>query len=215
MVLDEKFYQESLVNAAVPQGSILGFTFFLLYIGLHDDVICNTAIYADDTTLCYKCYQTSDLWQQLEMATELESDLWDIVNWGRKWLVDFNTGKTQLISFELSNETGYYWCENGQVCSGGKIIFNMLALPLSSNFDLTVKLCLLLKLPTRNWSFDYIMNFFSPKVALCIYKSITLSIERLKEAVQLCMEWIWIKRKCYIHLFSHTWTACMQSGIQI
>ena len=75
MVLAEKFYQESLVNGAVPQGSILGFTFFLLYIGLRDDVICNTAIYADDTTLYYKCYQASDLWQQLEMAAELESDL--------------------------------------------------------------------------------------------------------------------------------------------
>ena len=75
MVLDEKFSQESLVNAAVPQGSILDFTFFLLYIGLYHDVICNIAIYADDTILYYKCYQASDLWQQLEMATELESDL--------------------------------------------------------------------------------------------------------------------------------------------
>ena len=75
MVLDEKFSQEYLVNAAVPQSSILGFTLFLLYTDLHDDVICNTAIYADDTTLYSKCYQASDLWQQLEMATELESDL--------------------------------------------------------------------------------------------------------------------------------------------
>ena len=120
VVLDGNFSQEYLVNAAVPQGSILGFTLFLLYIDLYDDVICNIAIYADDTTLYSKCYQASDLWQQLEMATELESDLWDIVNWGRKWLVDFNTGKTQLISFELSNDTGCYWCENGQVCSEQK-----------------------------------------------------------------------------------------------
>ena len=135
VVLDEKFSQEYLVNAAVPQGSILGFTLFLLYIDLHDDVICNTAIYADDTTLYSKCYQASDLWQQLEMATELESDLWDIVNWGRKWLVDFNTGKPQLISFELFNDTGFYWCENGWVCSGEKVIFNLLGLSFSSKFD--------------------------------------------------------------------------------
>ena len=113
VVLDEKFSQEYLVNDAVPEGSILGFTLFLLYIDLYDDVICNIAIYADDTTFYSKCYQASDLWQQLEMATELESDLWDIVNWGRKWLVDFNTGKPQLISFELFNDTGFYWCENG------------------------------------------------------------------------------------------------------
>ena len=59
--------------------------FFLLYINdLPDDIICNTAIYADDTTLCSKCDQASDLWQQLELTSELEPDLWNIVNWGRK-----------------------------------------------------------------------------------------------------------------------------------
>ena len=37
--------------------------------------LCNIAIYADDTTLCSKCDQASDLWQQLELAFEFESDL--------------------------------------------------------------------------------------------------------------------------------------------
>ena len=27
-------------------------------------------------------------------------------HWGRKWLVDFNAGKTQLVSFDQSNNTG-------------------------------------------------------------------------------------------------------------
>ena len=90
MVLDGKSSQEYPVNAAVPQGSILGPTLFLLYINvLPDDVISNIAIYTDDTTLYSKCDQTSDLWKQLELASELEFDLRDTVDWGRKWLINF------------------------------------------------------------------------------------------------------------------------------
>ena len=93
MVLDGKSSQEYPVNAEVPQGSILGPTLFLLYFNdLPDDVICNIAIYADDTILYSKCDQASDLWQQLQLASELESDLQDSVVWGRKWLLDFNAG---------------------------------------------------------------------------------------------------------------------------
>ena len=76
VILDGKSSQEYPVNAQVPQGSILGPTLSLLYInGLSDDVICDIAIYADDTTLDSKCHQASDLWQQLELASALESDL--------------------------------------------------------------------------------------------------------------------------------------------
>ena len=107
VVLDRKSSQEYPVNADVPQGSILGPTLFLLYINdLPDDVICNIATYADDATLYSKCDQASDLWQQLELASELESDLRDTVDWGRKWLVDFNAGKTQLVSFDRPKNTG-------------------------------------------------------------------------------------------------------------
>ena len=38
--------------------------------------------------------QASGLWQQLELASELESDLWDTVDWGRKWVVNLNAEKT-------------------------------------------------------------------------------------------------------------------------
>ena len=77
--------QGYLVNAGVPQGSILGLSLLLQYIkDLPDEVICNIAIYADDTVLYSKCDQASDLWKQLELASELESELQDTVDWGRK-----------------------------------------------------------------------------------------------------------------------------------
>ena len=67
MVLDGISSQEYPVNARVPQGPILDPTLPLLYINdLPGDVICNIAIYVNDTTVYSKCDQASDLWQQLE-----------------------------------------------------------------------------------------------------------------------------------------------------
>ena len=76
MVLNGKSSQENPFNARVREGSILDPLLLLLYINdLLDDVIFDIAIYADDTTLYSKCDQASDSWQQLELASELESDL--------------------------------------------------------------------------------------------------------------------------------------------
>ena len=84
MVLGGSFSEEYLVNAGVPQGSILGPILFLLHINeLPDDVTCNIAIYVDDTTFYSKSDQASDLWQQLELASKLESDLQNTVDWDR------------------------------------------------------------------------------------------------------------------------------------
>ena len=107
VVQDGKSWQEYPVNVEVPQGSILGPTLFLPYINdLTDDVICDIAIHADDTTFYSNCDQPSDLLQQVELAFELESDPWDTVDWGKKWLLNFNTGKTQLVLFDQSNNNG-------------------------------------------------------------------------------------------------------------
>ena len=136
MVVDGKSSQEHPVHAGVPQGSILGPTLFLLYItDLPNDVICDSAIYADNTTLYSTCDQTSDLWQQLELASELKSNLRDAVDWGRKWVVDFNAGKTQLVSFDRPNNT-----DGNDVKMDGAILeekssFRILGLTFSTKLD--------------------------------------------------------------------------------
>ena len=100
VVLDGNSSQGYLVYARVFRESILGPTFFLLYINnCPDDVTCVIAIYAD-TTLYSKA---SDLWQQLGIAYELESDLSDTVEWG-KWNF-FKYFLVDLSFFYMSNNS--------------------------------------------------------------------------------------------------------------
>ena len=122
VVLDGKSSHKYPVNAEVPQGSIRGPTLFLLYINdLPDDIICNIAIYANDTTLYSKCDQvTDDLWQQL-----------DTVDWHRKWLVDFKAGKSQPVLFDRFNNTSAIDVRIDESVLEKKSSFKMLGLTLS------------------------------------------------------------------------------------
>ena len=54
---------------------------------------------------------------------------------GRKWLVNFNAEKIQLVSFDLSNNTDTIDVKmNGSVLEG-KSSFNILGLTFSSKLD--------------------------------------------------------------------------------
>ena len=175
MVLDGNSFQEYPVNAGVPQGSIVGPTLLLLYINdLPDDVICNIAIYAyaDDTTLYSKCDQASHLWQQLELASELESDLRDTVDWGKMWLVDFNAGKTQLVLFDRSNNNGSIDVKMDGSVPDEKSSFKMLGLTFSSKLDWGSYIISIAKTSFKKiGALIRSMKFLSPEVALFLYKS--------------------------------------------
>ena len=175
MVLDGKSSQEYRVNVGVPQGFILGPALFLLYINdLPDDVVCNIAIYADDTTLYSKYDQASGLWQQpeFESESELEFDLQDTVEWGRKWLVDFNAGKTQLVSFDRSNHTCAIDVKMDGSVLEKKSFFKMLGLTFSSKLDWGSYIISVAKTAFKKiGALIHSMKFISSEVALYFDKS--------------------------------------------
>ena len=98
----ERFWMENLhKNIQLMLDLLKAPILVLLYINdLPEDVACDISIYADDITLYSKCDQASDLWQQLELDSKLESDLEDTVDWDKKWLLISMLGK--LDSFCLT-----------------------------------------------------------------------------------------------------------------
>ena len=79
--------------------------------------------------------QASDPWQQLELIFELESDLRDTVDWGKKWVVDFNAGKTHLVLIDRSNNNGSIDVKMDGSFPEEKSSFKVLGLNFSSKLD--------------------------------------------------------------------------------
>ena len=141
------------------------------------------------------CDQASDLWQQLELASEHESDLRDTVDWSRKWLVDFNAGKTQLVPFDQSKNTGATDMKMDGSVLEEKLSFKMLGLTFSSKLYWDSYIVSIAKTSSKKIGFLIrFMKFLSPKVAQHLYKS----------TIRLCMEYcchFWPRApSCYLGL---------------
>ena len=73
------------IEAGVPQGSILGPLFFLVYINdLSDGLTSNPKLFADDTSLFFVIHNINST------ANDLNSDLMKISNWAFQWKMRFN-----------------------------------------------------------------------------------------------------------------------------
>ena len=57
------------------------------------------------------------------------------MDWSSKWLVDFHSGKTQLVSFDQSNNTGAIDLKMDESVFEEKLSFKMLGLTFSSKLD--------------------------------------------------------------------------------
>ena len=108
------------------------------------------------------------------MASEHESELRDTKDWGRRWLVDLNAGKTQLVSFDWSNNTSAIDVKMDGSVTAEKSSVKMLGggLTLSSKFDwcsyiISIAKSAYKKIGTLICS----MKFLSPEFALYLYKS--------------------------------------------
>ena len=196
VVLDGKSSQEYLVNAGVPQESILGPTLSTIHQWPPDDGICSIVTYTDDTTLYSKCSQESDLCQQLELSSELESDLRD-TGLGQEVACWFQCWKTHLVLFHWSKNTGAI-----DVKMDGSVLKEKWSLKMLSllNWIGALTLSLLLKLFPRKlepwfvpWSF-FLLRLLCISLALPnghIWNTVVMS-----ELVLLVASWnCWINYK--------------------
>ena len=88
------------VLAAVPQGSILGQLFFLIYNNdLSDDLSSNPKLFADDAFLFSVAHNKNT------SAKELNNDLQKISNWSYQWKMSFNRDPLKLVQEVIFSRT--------------------------------------------------------------------------------------------------------------
>ena len=75
--------------------------------------------------------------------------IYETLNWSKKWLVDFNAGKTQLVLFDWSNNSGAIDVKMDGSVLEEKSSFKMAGLVSLLNCIGDIILYLLLKLPPR------------------------------------------------------------------
>ena len=117
------------------------------------------------------------------------------MDWGKKWLVDFNAGKTQLVSFDQSNNNGSIDAKMGGSILEEKSSIKMLGLTFSSKLDWGSYIICIAKIASKKIrAIIRSMKFLSPEVALYLYKS----------TIRPCMEYcchVWVGApNCYLDL---------------
>ena len=104
------------------------------------------------------------------------------MDWGKEWLVDFNAGKTQLLSFGQHNNNGSTDVKMDGSVLEEKSSFKMLGLTFSFKLDWGSYIISIAKTVSKKiGDLIHSMKFLSPEVALYQYKS----------TIRPCMEYCW------------------------
>ena len=129
------------------------------------------------------------------MASELESDLRDTVDWGKKWFVDFHAGKSQLVLFDRSNNTSAIDVKMDGFALEGKSSFKMLGLTFYSKLDWDSYIISIAKTASKKiGTLIRSLKFLSPEVALYLYKS------TIRPCIEYCCH-VWAgASSCYLEL---------------
>ena len=114
-----------------------------------------------------------------------------------KWLVDFNAGKTQLVSFDCSNITGAIGLKMDGVVLEEKSSFKMLEMTFSSKLDCESYIIFITKTASKkNCALIHSVKFLSLEFALYLYKFVIMSGLVLLVATWDC----WISKNGYTGL---------------
>ena len=117
------------------------------------------------------------------------------MDWGRKWLVDFKAEKTQLVSFDRSNNTSAIGVKmDGSVLEENSSL-KMLGLTFSSKLDLGSYIIAIAKTASKKiGALICSIKFLSPEVAQYLYKS------TIQPWMQYCCH-VWADApSCYLEL---------------
>ena len=94
------------------------------------------------------------------------------MDWGKKWHVEFNAGKTQLVLFDQSNNTGFIDVKMDGSVFEEKSSFKMLELTFSSKLDWSYYIISTAQTASKKiGALICSMKFISPEVVLYLYKS--------------------------------------------
>ena len=95
------------------------------------------------------------------------------MEWCKKWIVDFNAVKTQLVLFDQSNNTGSIDVKMDGSVLEEKSCFKMLRLTFSSKLDWSSYIIAIAKSASKKiGAIIRSMMFLSPEFSLYLYKSI-------------------------------------------